>query len=47
MEKKYLNIKLKLKRNKEFTLIKYKYKKRYNDERPMTIDVLLKAQEKK
>ena len=47
MEKKYLNIKLKLKRNKEFTLIKYKYKKRSYDERPMALDVLLQAQEKK
>ena len=47
MEKKYLNIKLKLKRNKEFTLIKYKYKKRSYDERPMALDVLLQAQEEK
>ena len=47
MEKKYLNIKLKLKRNKEFILIKYKYKKRSYDERPMALDVLLQAQEKK
>ena len=45
MEKKYLNIKLKLKSNKEFTLIKYKYKKRSYDERPMALDVLLQAQE--
>ena len=47
MKKKYLNIKLKLKRNKEFTLIKYKYKKRSYDERPMALDVLLQAQEEK
>ena len=47
MEKKYLNIKLKLKRNNEFTLIKYKYKKRSYDERPMALDVLLQAQEEK
>ena len=47
MKKKYLNIKLKLKRNKEFTLIKYKYKKRTYDERPMALDVLLQAQEEK
>ena len=47
MEKKYLNIKLKLKRNKEFKLIKYKYKKRSYDERPMALDVLLQAQEEK
>jgi succinate dehydrogenase/fumarate reductase iron-sulfur protein len=47
MEKKYLNIKLKLKRNKEFTFIKYKYKKRSYDERPMALDVLLQAQEEK
>ena len=47
MEKKYLNIKLKLKRNKEFILIKYKYKKRSYDERPMALDVLLQAQEEK
>ena len=47
MEKKYLNIKLKLKRNKQFTLIKYKYKKRSYDERPMALDVLLQAQEEK
>ena len=47
MEKKYLNIKLKLKRNKECTLIKYKYKKRSYDERPMALDVLLQAQEEK
>ena len=47
MEKKYLNIKFKLKRNKEFTLIKYKYKKRSYDERPMALDVLLQAQEEK
>jgi succinate dehydrogenase/fumarate reductase iron-sulfur protein len=47
MEKKYLNIKLKLKRNKQFRLIKYKYKKRSYDERPMALDVLLQAQEEK
>ena len=47
MKEKYLNIKLKLKRNKECTLIKYKYKKRSYDERPMALDVLLQAQEKK
>ena len=47
MEKKYLNIKLKLKRNNEFILIKYKYKKRSYDERPMALDVLLQAQEEK
>ena len=47
MEEKYLNIKLKLKRNKEFTLIEYKYKKRSYDERPMALDVLLQAQEEK
>ena len=47
MEEKYLNIKLKLKRNKEFKLIEYKYKKRSYDERPMALDVLLQAQEKK
>ena len=45
MEEKYLNIKIKLKRNKEFTLIEYKYKKRSHDERPMALDVLLQAQE--
>ena len=47
MKKKYLNIKFKLKRNKDFTLIKYKYKKRSYDERPMALDVLLQAQEEK
>ena len=47
MEEKYLNIKLKLKRNKEFILIEYKYKKRSIDERPMALDVLLQAQEEK
>ena len=47
MEEKYLNIKLKLKRNKELTLIEYKYKKRSYDERPMALDVLLQAQEEK
>ena len=47
MKEKYLNIKLKLKRNKEFTLIEYKYKKRSYDERPMALDVLLQAQEEK
>ena len=47
MEEKYLNIKFKLKRNKEFRLIEYKYKKRSIDERPMALDVLLQAQEQK
>ena len=45
MEEKYLNIKIKLKRNNEFKLIEYKYKKRTHDERPMALDVLLQAQE--
>ena len=45
MDEKYLDIKIKLKRNKEFKLIDYKYKKRSHDERPMALDVLLQAQE--
>ena len=45
MEEKYLNIKIKLKRNNEIKLIEYKYKKRTHDERPMALDVLLQAQE--
>ena len=45
MEAKYLNIKIKLIRNKEFKFIEYKYKKRTNDERPMALDILLQAQE--
>ena len=45
MEEKYLNIKINLKRNNEFKLIEYKYKKRTHDERPMALDVLLQAQE--
>ena len=47
MEEKYLNIKIQLKRNNEFKLIEYKYKKRTHDERPMALDVLLQAQEEK
>ena len=47
METKHLNIKLKLKRNKELTLIKYKYKKRSYAERPMALGVLLQAREEK
>ena len=45
MEKKYLNIKIKLNRSNEFKLIEFKYKKRSHDERPMALDVLLQAQE--
>ena len=45
MENKYLNIKIKLKRNNEIKLIEYKYKKRTQHERPMALDVLLQAQE--
>ncbi len=47
MEEKYLNIKIKLKRNNKIKLIEYKYKKRTHDERPMALDVLLQAQEEK
>ena len=45
MAEKYLNVKIKLKRDKVFKLIEYKYKKRSQDERPMALDVLLQAQE--
>lgn len=45
MKEKYLNIKIKLKRNKELRIIEYKYKKRSEDERPMALDILLQAQE--
>mgnify|MGYP001323586550 CR=1 FL=1 len=41
-----LNIKFKLKRNQETLNIEYKYIKRFEDERPMALDVLLQAQEK-
>ncbi len=45
MEEEYLNIKIKLNRNKKFSVVEYKYKKRSQNERPMALDVLLQAQE--
>ena len=46
MSNEIISITLKLFRNKKQQEVKYQYKKRSLDERPMALDVLLQAQEK-
>ena len=43
--KKKLNIKLKLQRKQEKKIVNYQYIKRFENERPMALDVLLQVQE--
>ena len=43
----YINLKIELHRNNKKQVIDFKYSKRSSDERPMALDILLQAQEKK
>ncbi len=45
LNEKTLNIKLKLKRKEDIKIIDFEYIKRFENERPMALDVLLQAQE--